>query len=176
MGPAFAPAGVQDPCCAGELVSVGRISRVFLLLCLVAGCQALAAAGQPAVALGAQGLQPFWRSGWFVLSWLLASFLHSRHGITITKCHHRFGSSARQTGYIKGPGCSLALARVSRALAQEVGYCPQQGDKKVALCTAWLAEELAPVDSLSFWEILQPARRPGASARVPSGSLAPVGL
>lgn len=121
MAPTLAPASVWDACCAGEPVSVGGISHVFLLLCLVAGCQALAAAGQPTVALGAQGLQPFKRarrSGWFVLSWLLAGFLHSRHGITITKCHHRFGSSARQTGYIKGPGCSLALERVSRALAR----------------------------------------------------------
>ena len=38
------------------------------------------------------------------MSWMLASFLHSRHGITITKCHHRFGSSARQTGHIRDLG------------------------------------------------------------------------
>lgn len=43
-------------------------------------------------------------SGWFVLSWMLAGFLHSRHGITITKCHHCFGSPTRQTGHIRDLG------------------------------------------------------------------------
>lgn len=50
MAPALAPAGGRDPGCAGEPVSVGGVSPVFLLL--VAGCQALAAARQPAVTLG----------------------------------------------------------------------------------------------------------------------------
>lgn len=40
-------------------------------------------------------------SGWFVLSGMLAGFLHSRHRVTIAKCHHRFGSSARQTGHLR---------------------------------------------------------------------------
>lgn len=52
MAPALTPAGSRDPCCAGEPISICGISHVFLLLCLVAGCQVLAAARQPAVTLG----------------------------------------------------------------------------------------------------------------------------
>lgn len=40
----------------------------------------------------------------FVLIGMLAGFLHSRPGITITKCHHHFGSSAGQTGCVRDLG------------------------------------------------------------------------
>lgn len=76
---------------------------------------------------------------------MLAGFLHSRHGITITKCHHHFGSSARQTGHIRdlgapwlGRGCpafrhersGIACSRVAKRLRLHSVVCRGAGTSR----------------------------------------------
>lgn len=110
MAPALTPAGGRDPCGAGEHRGVCPRALPRLPSPLPGGRESSARSCEaarcdfgnvgPCSHLSARG-----GSGWFVLSWMLAGFLHSRHGIiTIAECHHRFGSSARQAGHIRDLG------------------------------------------------------------------------
>lgn len=157
---------LQDPPCVPSPMPGGRVSSARS--CEAARCD-----------FGNTGLSSHLsaqeRSGWFVLSGMLAGFLHSRRRVTIDKCRHRFGSSAGQTGHIRDL-CTPQLCQECPTLRHERSGITCSSVKKTVFCTGWIPEEPALVASLCIWEIsLQPARSPGAAARVPSASLVPVG-
>lgn len=178
MAPALTPAGGRDPCGAGERgVCPRALPRLPSPLpggressarsCEAARCD-FGNVG-PCSHLSARG-----GSGWFVLSWMLAGFLHSRHGITIAECHHRFGSSARQAGHIRDLGApwlwrgcpaprdersGIARGRVAKRLRFHSAVCGGAGTGCFSV----------PLGNLPL------AAGEEAAARVPSGSLVPAG-
>lgn len=70
---------------------------------------------------------------------MLAGFLRSRHGITITKCRRRFGSSAGQTGHIRDLGAPRPRRGCPALRRERSGIARSRVAKRLRLarCGLW---------------------------------------